>query len=315
MSRLPRSLAGLLVGAALLPAAEPPGLLPGRYDRSLEHGGRTRSWIMHVPAKAPPARGWPVVLVFHGGGGSPEGMEQMSAFHRLGEAEGFVTVYPRGTGRFAKRLLTFNGGNCCGYARTHRVDDVGFVAALLDRLPTMVPVDQARIFATGMSNGAIMSYRLAAELPERIAAIAPVAAPMSPGKLEPLLPVSVIHFHGTEDLNAPLDGGTGPQSWSRTEFPPVRDGILAWVGANGCDPVPVRTVLRKTTDDPTSVVRETWSGGRQGAEVVLVTIRGGGHSWPGGPRFAAWLLGPPTREVSATAEAWAFFARHPRPGP
>jgi polyhydroxybutyrate depolymerase len=139
----------------------------------------------------------------------------MVAFTGLNEKAdeaGFLAVYPNGTGE--KRSLTWNGGNCCGYAVENQVDDVGFVRALLDDLEKVVTVDPSRVYATGISNGAIMAYRLASELSDRIAAVAPVAGPMGTATCSPRRPVSVMHFHGTDDQFAPCRraGGRGASS-------------------------------------------------------------------------------------------------------
>jgi polyhydroxybutyrate depolymerase len=190
------------------------------------------------------------------------------------------------------------------------VDDVAFTRALLDDLAAAVHVDEDRIFATGMSNGGMMVYRLAAELSDRIAAIAPVGGPMSipPGK--PSRPVPVVHFHGTEDRLAPFHGGRGEgkSAWS---FESVEDSIGAWVRANGCARDPEVETLPDLESDGTKVVRKTYGEGRAGSEVVLYVIEGGGHTWPGGPMDVG-ALGATTREISANDTMWEFFQRHPR---
>ena len=159
-------------------------LAPGDHTRTLEHDGRTRSYLVHVPPKYDPKRPTPVVLAFHGGG--QQRLEQMVRFCGLNEKadkEGFIAVYPNGTGRL-EQMLTWNGGNCCGYAMWNNVDDVGFTRALLDDLAKVANVDAKRVFATGISNGGIMCYRLASELSDRIAAIAPVSGTMGTADLQ-----------------------------------------------------------------------------------------------------------------------------------
>ena len=125
-------------------------------------------------------------------------MVRFCGLNEKADQEGFIAVYPNGTGRL-EPMLTWNGGNCCGYAQWNNVDDVGFTRALLDDLAKVVNVDAKRVFATGISNGGIMCYRLASELSDRIAAIAPVSGTMGTLTCNPKRPVSVIHFHGTED--------------------------------------------------------------------------------------------------------------------
>lgn len=149
--------------------ADPLG--PGDHARTLKVGDLDRKYLLHVPKQYDSKTPMPVVLAFHGGGANAEGMVKFCGLHDKADEAGFIVVYPSGTGRLEK-LLTFNGGNCCGYAMQNNVDDVGFVRSLLDDLATVANIDSKRVFATGMSNGGIISYRLASELSDRIAAIA-----------------------------------------------------------------------------------------------------------------------------------------------
>jgi polyhydroxybutyrate depolymerase len=223
---------------------------------------------------------------------------------------GFIAIYPNGTGRL-KKILTWNGGNCCGYAMRNKVDDVAFVEALLDDLSKVVKVDARRVFATGISNGAIISYLLASELSQRIAAIAPIAGPMGTESCSPNRPVPIIHFHGTNDTSAPYAGGVG-KGLTRTEFYSVEHSINNWVKANACAGGPNSEELEDKHEDGTKIIRKTWGNGKQGSEVVLITIQGGGHTWPGiqpRPKY----LGISTKEISANDMMWGFFKKHPMP--
>ncbi|MEI7684172.1 MAG: PHB depolymerase family esterase, partial [Planctomycetota bacterium] len=250
----------------------------------------------------------PVVLAFHGGGGNADSMIVFSGLNKKADAAGFIVVYPNGTGRLEK-ILTFNGGNCCGYAMTNKVDDVEFTRKILDDLAKSANIDPKRVFATGMSNGGIMSYLLASEFSDRIAAIAPVGGPMGTETCKPKRPVSVIHFHGTADEHAPFKGGKG-KGLSGTDFYSVEHSIQAWVKANGCEKESVVTKLPDTAKDGTTITRKTYGGGRDGSEVVLVIIEGGGHTWPGQePRLKA--LGKSTKNISANDLMWEFFQKHP----
>jgi polyhydroxybutyrate depolymerase len=210
-------------------------LPPGTHTCSLEVDKRPRSYLVHVPPQYDPKRPTPVVLAFHGGGSSAEQMVTFCGLNETADKHGFVVVYPSGSGRL-KNALTWNGGNCCGYAVAQEIDDVAFTRALLDDLAKVVNVDPKRVYATGMSNGAIMGYRLASEPSDRIAAVAPVAGPMGTATCRPRRPVSVIHFHGTTDQFAPCQGGRGTKSLSQTDFYSVDHSIQAWVKANGCKP-------------------------------------------------------------------------------
>jgi polyhydroxybutyrate depolymerase len=287
-------------------AADPLG--PGDHTRPLEHGGRTRTYIAHVPPKYDSKQPTPVVLAFHGGGSNAEQMVRFCGLNEKADKESFIVVYPNGTGRL-ERMLTWNGGNCCAYAMLNNVDDVGFTRSLLDDLEAVVNVDAKRVFATGISNGGIMSYRLASELSDRIAAIAPVAGTMGTAACNPKRPVPVLHFHGTDDEYLPFKGGKG-KGVSGTDFYSVDHSIQAWVKANGCPETPVVTDEPKKTDDGTCIQRKTYGPGEAGAEVVLLVINGGGHTWPGrDPRVR--FLGKSTQNTSANDLMWEFFKKHP----
>ncbi len=280
-------------------------LPPGDSTRVLEVEGRKRSYILHVPISYQSAKPVPVVLVFHGGGGNAQNAIWMTGFSELADTAGFLAVYPNGTGKLKNRLLTWNGGSCCGYAQENNVDDVAFVRAILDDLREIAPVDDKRIFATGMSNGGIISYRLACELSEQIAAIGPVSGTLNLAGCAPEQPVAVIHFHGTDDQHLPYDGGVGPKSVTGVNYTSVPDSIHFWVTYDQCEPDPA-------TESFEGVVHTVYDSCREGTAVELYTIIGGGHAWPGDqPGSSNGDL--PTQNISATQTIWDFFIAHPRP--
>jgi len=300
----------LLVLAVLvmLSATRGAALEPGDHRRTLEVDGRQRTYLVHVPPGSDPDTPRPLVLAFHGGGANADTMVPFSGLNDKADEEGFLVVYPEGSGRF-DRMLTFNAGNCCAYAVAQQIDDVAFTRRMLDDVEEAVTVDRRRIYATGMSNGGMMAYRLAAELWDRIAAIASVSGPMGTKECHPGRAVAVMHFHGDADEFAPFHGGRG-RGLSGTDFYPVDHGIEAWVRANGCDPSPAIAQLPDREADGTTVREIRYGGGVDGTEVVLVVIEGGGHTWPGrAPRLRA--LGVSTREVSANDMMWDFFRQHP----
>lgn len=281
---------------------------PGEHTRMLTFGGRERSYVVYIPGDYDPDEAVPVVLAFHGGLTNADTMIRFMDLNRTADIEGFIVVYPNGTGRL-RRLLTFNAGNCCGYAMNSNVDDVSFTDAVLTDLRTIANADSSRVFATGMSNGAMMAYRLASELSERIAAIAPVGGPMATDTILATRPVSVIHFHGLHDRFAPFDGGRGT-GISGTEFISVNESLERWRAANLCTDAPMVTALEDAEDDGTHVTRYAWQTCADDSEVVLYAIDGGGHTWPGGPSRGR-LLGTVSREISANKLMWEFFERHP----
>src|SRR5262249_45930074 len=174
---------------------------------------------------------------FHGGGANARAHQGYVRMDALADREGFLVVYPDGTGPVRERFLTWNAGTCCGAAAGGQVDDGSFVRSLLDDLAGRVDYDRARVYATGLSNGAMMSYRLAAELGDRIAAIAPVAGSMSLLRFSPSRGVPVMHIHSVDDGRALYEGGLGaayPLSGTRVLHPPVEERLAEWAHPNGC---------------------------------------------------------------------------------
>jgi polyhydroxybutyrate depolymerase len=278
---------------------------PGNHELALTAEGRERTYLLHLPPAYDGKRLLPVVIVLHGGGGNAEGAVRMTGFSAKADREGFVVVYPNGTGRLKTRLLTWNSGNCCGWAMDKNVDDVGFIRALIDELVKTRAVDPKRVYVTGMSNGGMMTYRLGCELSDKIAAIAPVAGALDVDNCQPANPVSVIIFHGTADEHVLYNGGEPIRKADRhfRVDKSVSYAVSFWVKHNGCLESPQRS-------EKGHIRTEIYSGGKDGAEVVVYTINGGGHAWPGGE---AYLLGTePTREISATDLMWDFFVRHPK---
>jgi polyhydroxybutyrate depolymerase len=295
-------------------------LAPGDYEFSVRHGVRKRFYLVHVPRGAAPGRPRPVVLAFHGGGGNAKGMRRYYGLDRVADREGFFVVFPDGSGRLSRSLLTWNAGSCCGYAKDQGIDDVGFVAALLTDLARRTPIDPTRIYATGHSNGAMMAYRLAVEMPDRIAAIAPVAGGMVAANPNPHRPVPVLHIHSEDDPRALYEGGWGPPfplTQVRVLHPSIPETIRWWIQHDGCPSEPhMDEVLRGAPDSADAshtAQRVVYGPCKEGSEVVLLRLTGAGHGWPGGtPFLSEQLVGPATSLVSASEEAWSFFRRFSR---
>ncbi len=284
-----------------------PNYLPaGETTRTFNHGGLERSYILYIPASVNGSRPVPLVFVFHGGTGNAETAIRMSGFNGVADRNGFAVVYPNGTGRLSDDiLLTWNGGTCCGYAQEKNVDDVGFVRAIVTDLQSRMPVDPKRIFATGMSNGGILSHRLGCEAADLLAAIAPVSGTLNFTPCNPSRTISVIEFHGTADEHIPYDGGFGPKSLVHVNFASVKYSIGFWISADGCNPQP-------QTDTLDTIRHEIWTGCAGSTSVELYTIIGGGHAWPGGSGGLP-DSDQPTTVISATQLIWEFFAAHPHP--
>jgi len=291
----------------LMIALSAPGgnLLPiGDHSRELKIGDMFRSYSVHIPPSYDPGRPTPVVLVLHSAMMNGNLMARFCGLSEKADRSGFVVVYANGTGSTPLFLYWDAGG-----VRGRVSDDVGYVARLLDDLATVVNVDPRRVFAAGMSNGAMMCYRLAAELSDRIAAIAAIAGTMAIEDCRPRRPVPVIHFHGTRD-GLVLYGGPDERIPKNLKFLSVDDTIRAWVRLDGCPEPPVLEALPDLAREGTTVRKKSYGPGKDGAEVVLYTIEGGGHTWPGRePRVN--FLGKSTRDISANDLMWEFFQKHP----
>lgn len=256
---------------------------------TLEHAGATRSFNVHVPASYDPAVPTPLVFDFHGLTMTAAQEDLLTGMRAAGDAHGFIVVQPQGLDN------SWNAGACCGMSGETQVDDVGFVLAMLDRLGDELCVDPRRVYALGMSNGGFFSHRLGCELADRFAAVASVAGVLAFAGCAPSRPMPVLQLHGTADTIVPYMG-------SQDGFPSVPAMMGGWAARDGCAPSSTPLLV---VDD---VSCEAWPGCDGGAEVILCTVDGGGHTWPGGPTIPG--LGKTTQALDATAYAWEFFSRH-----
>lgn len=281
---------------------------PARTERTLTHGGRQRTYLVHDFGRGGPA---PVVIVLHGGGGNAANAVRMTGFDRVAAREAFIAVYPDGTaGRNRGRLLTWNAGHCCAAAMENRVDDVGFIAAIIDTLVRSGRADASRVYVTGMSNGAMMSHRVGRELSARVAAIAPVVGAVFGDEAAPRAPVPAFIVVGAEDRTVPAAGGPlqlrgllGGRSAADRDVAPAVDQARYWARHNGCGE-PTRT------GDAASDKSE-WTGCTSGATVVFHSVAGNGHAWPGGEPGRTGAA-QPTKAFDATEEIWEFFEKQRR---
>lgn len=315
-NRVAELLLGLSLAAFMLAnnRVQAASLGPGDHTLVLKHGGRERSAIVHVPPGAPEERQLPVLLNFHGGGGHGANEQEYSMMDRLADRETFIAVYPNGTGRFEKRLLTWNAGTCCAYAALNHVDDVGFVRALIAELSISLPIDRRRVYATGMSNGGMMAHRLAAETSDLIAAVAPVAGGMVVPAIKSTRAIPIMHIHSVDDPRALYTGGLGPPfpvTKSQVFHPNIDQMISKWVQHNGCALEP--TIADRRSDRSArghQATKFVYDKCRDGAEVILWKLTGAGHVWPGGKqKVMERILGPSTEIIDANREMWKFFSR------
>ncbi len=251
-------------------------------DHRLVIDGVVRTYRVHTPKTPAPGTRVPLVIVLHGAGATAQEVERRYHWDPLADRDHFIVAYPQALDRRWNDRATASGP-----------DDVGFLTALLDALEAKYPVDPAHVYATGISNGGIMTYRAGCALADRLAAIGPVAA-WFPDCL-PSTPLSVVHIHGLMDEVLAYDGGLG--------YPPVDVGLARWRAADGCPDTPA------TTPGP-EVSRSAWAPCAGGTSIELVTLANGRHEWPGAiPKPGN---DPVSSALDATRAIWAFFEAHAR---
>ena len=292
-----------LLTFAFVAPAQADSLSAGRHTRSFTWEGIERSYHIYVPATYDRTKPTPVVLALHGASMNGRIMEAFSGLSPKAEEAGFIVVYPNG-GPGALFLL-WSSGSFPGALRKKNFDDVGFIAKLLDDLATVLNVDAKRVYCAGLSNGGMMAYRLAAEMSERIAAVASIGGTMVCDECKPKRAVPVLHFHGTKDTLVPYDGVAKELLKMRS----VDDTIEAWVKVNSCKTDADVTEL-PTPRDSFKVTRKAYNSGKNGSEVILYVVEGGGHVWPGRPSPGGFL-GATTYNINANDLMWEFFQKHP----
>lgn len=264
-----------------------------------------RTYLLHVPPH--PASPLALVVNLHGGGGTAAGQERITGYDRVADEHGFLVVYPQGIDK------NWADGRGVDEPDRRHVDDVAFLSALIDQLVRTHGVDPNHVYATGLSNGAFMSQRLACDLAPRIAAVAPVAGTLGMDvPCTPSAPVSVFEVHGLADPLVPYTGGVMIGRGGRSTIVAAPAMVARWRALDRCTDSPtVRTL--PDDGDGTRVVESSTTRCADGAAVVFVTVRGGGHTWPGGEQYLpVRLIGRTTTQLSASEASWAFFAAHPR---
>ncbi|MDQ1332139.1 MAG: Esterase depolymerase [Bacteroidota bacterium] len=287
---------------------------------SITHDDLERTFHIHIPSSYDKSIQVPLVIALHGRGGNGESMVLVTrkGFDKLAERDGFIVAYPDGI------ELNWNDGRIDQEAndRAHRenIDDVGFISSLIDILIKDYRIDPRRVYVTGISNGAIMSYRLACELSNKITAIAPVDGnipqPLFPNCM-PSRPVSVLAINNVNDPLVPFEGGEIYGHFHSIKLGKVlsaNESIEFWVNRNKCATSPV--VIEEPDRDPkdgTRVTRKEYINNSDGTEVILYSVDGGGHTWPGGFQYLpAWIIGKTSRDIDANEVIWSFFKKHCR---
>lgn len=248
------------------------------------------------------AKGAPLILALHGGGGDPGQFASASGLGAAATRAGYAVAFPAGSGRRGERLLTWNGGYCCGYAQRTGTDDIGFLKSVIKDARDRFGLSD-RVFLTGMSNGSIMSETFAAQNPDLVRAVAGIAGTMDTGRTQVGGPVPALIIHGTADTMVPYEGGKGDTSLTRTNFASVSSVVSAFLAPwGGGLSETTREINRK--EDGTSVIVTNYAKGDR-LVLRLMTVEGGAHHWPGGRK--ARLSEGKTQEIDANTEILRFF--------
>jgi len=287
------------------PASESPAPAPaGTTSYSFDRGGLTRTYYLHVPPTLSRTVPAPLLIELHGGGGTARELDKLTGFYAMADREGFVVAAPSGNNDY------WNDGRGANERASGNADDVGFISEMIDRIEKQLTIDPERVYVTGISNGAIMSGRLACQLSDRIAAFAQVAGTVAvetSSSCRPERAVPLLEIHGTADPLVPYAGGTvAPQDGEgRGRVVSVDAWAAFWVANNSAAPDAVTTTIGSDT-----TVR-TWRGATSRSDVVFYRVEGAGHTWPGGSQYLPKLVvGSTTRSFDATEVIWQFLSAH-----
>lgn len=277
-----------------------------RDYKSMRVDGRTRTFLLNLPpGYYTGTDDFPLVIAMHGTSGDAYQFEHDYAFSRLANDNGFVVAYPEGVrGNGVLGIRTWNAGYCCDYATENNVDDVGFINMLIDHLIAQYNIDPRRIYVAGMSNGGMMAYRLACEIPDRIAAIATVSCSMTTGPdISPTQPVPILHLHAEPDTKIPDEGGIGIGGYY---FPPIDSVFHVWSAANGCTSGPLTVV------DNAGYSLTEWENCENNVVIRYYLTKDGGHAWPGSIKVRP-AADEPSTAINANELIWDFFQQYALP--
>ena len=270
-----------------------------RTNGTIVSSGQKREYLLYVPKSYDPTKPTSLVISMHGAGGWPAQQMNLSHWNRLADENGFIVVYPSGTG--VPKIWHVDRG--AGLMR-----DVRFISELIDTVRAAYNIDPTRVYANGLSIGGGMAFVLSCTLSDRVAAVGMVAAAQSlPSSwCTDKRPVPMIAFHGAADPIVPYNGGPqgDPFNPVRVMFPAVRDWVASWARRNQCGADPAASGVAP------GVARIAYTHCAEDASVVLYTVQEGGHSWPGGKPLPEWWVGPTSNSIDATSQMWAFFRDH-----
>lgn len=274
---------------------------------SMTVDGRTRTYWLNLPPGYDAGKDYSLVVALHGGGGSGEQFEESSRLSVKADKEKFIVVYPDGVQSDGLlRARTWNAGTCCDFAVEQNINDVKYISELIDKLMASYKINPQKVYATGHSNGGMMSYRLACELSNKITAIAPNGCSMAlKTPCTATRAVPILHMHSVRDENVPYKGGFG-SGVSNTYFPPVDSVLNVWSTINGC------AVKKQTNAVTAQYTQWTWSNCTGNSSIQWYLTLDGGHAWPGGLPGRTGADQPAT-SISANDLLWSFFQQYQLP--
>lgn len=272
---------------------------PGDYRESITSGGRTRTYLLHIPAGFRANSRYPLLIAFHGGGGTGDTIMRLTGFSIVADREGFIVAYPDGINH-----------------QWNHDEDVTFVRALIAHFSGEFPIDANRVYAAGVSNGGAFSQRLACEMADVFAAIGSDVGPLTTraaGRCNPAAPISIVGIQGDQDLFVPIQGGAvGEGAANAGALVESAEATMElWARKNGCASSPAVSTLPSQVSDGTSVTETRYSGCRNNTEVRYYIVQGMGHVWPPKPSRNPATT-PTSRNINATETFWDFFVNHPK---
>jgi len=278
-----------------------------QIDGVIQVDGRARTYWLNLPPGFDQGKDYPLVIALHGGGGWGKQFETSTGLTVKADAEKFIVVYPDGVKSDGPlKAQTWNAGNCCDYAAVNNINDVKFISELIDQLVAKYKVNAKRVYATGHSNGGMMSYRLACELSNKIAAIAPNSCTMVMKQpIAPTRAVPILHMHSVLDKNVPYQGGVG-DGVTHMYFPPVDSVLNVWSSKNAC------TNTAQVVVNNASYKKTQWTNCSNNVTIQYYLTQDGGHAWPGAA--AGSITGDkPSTAINANDLLWEFFKQYQLP--
>jgi polyhydroxybutyrate depolymerase len=270
-----------------------------RFNKTITVDGLNRTYRLNLPPTYYENSDLPLVIALHGGGGSADQCETDYGLTIKANAENYIIVYPEGVQSDGiLKVRTWNAGTCCDYAVEKNIDDVHFISVLIDDLVKNYKINSKKVYLTGMSNGAILSYRLACEIPNKITAIAAVSGPLSLKQAcQSTKPIPIMHLHSVLDQKVPFNGGTGILG---NTFPAVAAGLTTWSKINECK------TLAKVIKDDSKYKLTQWLDCKNNAIITYYLTKDGGHSWPGSVKVRA-AADEPSTVINANDLIFEFF--------